>query len=224
MNIVLYATRPDYQLASEKLLKQCLESYSMPFELLCFDRLDLARFAQVNLSCSDLVILLEPCLNRELLSFLRQSTHQASLPIWILTQRIQQPRSVHHITLKPFSQFSRSNVMAALRALIHPPLTFVLPNYKIAFPNILYFEVNQHILTLVTYDQQLQFRCSLRALAASLPDEYFVRIHNAYLVNRRNIFAIRGDYVVLNNGKRLPIGIKYRQDLCAPRNQLLTYA
>jgi len=84
---------------------------------------------------------------------------------------------------------------------------------KVEMSNILYFEVEAHMITVHTINEGIPFRYKMRDLEREVPD-CFVRIHRAYLVNLRFIFSIRVGEVTLNNDNKttLPIGAN-RQEI-----------
>lgn len=57
---------------------------------------------------------------------------------------------------------------------------------------------------------------TLKALQAHLPEAIFIKVHQQYLINKLHVrrFSRTGEgYVLMSNGKRLPVSTRKRQDL-----------
>jgi DNA-binding LytR/AlgR family response regulator len=52
---------------------------------------------------------------------------------------------------------------------------------------------------------------TLSSFEEQLPAEVFVRIHKSYILNKKFVHYIEGNYVRLKNGKELPLGKSYKQ-------------
>lgn len=56
--------------------------------------------------------------------------------------------------------------------------------------------------------------CSLKKFSQNLPD-WFIRTHNSYIVNRKQVLALEYPECILRNGEKIPISRHYRQEICA---------
>jgi DNA-binding LytR/AlgR family response regulator len=59
---------------------------------------------------------------------------------------------------------------------------------------------------------------TLTSFEEQLPAEQFVRIHKSYILNKKFVHYIEGNFIKLKNGAELPLGKNYRQEV----KQLLT--
>lgn len=81
---------------------------------------------------------------------------------------------------------------------------------RINWEEILYVEAMQNYLKLHFNNQTFVIHQTMVSLEEILPQEYFFRIHNSYLVNVKHIDKVSGGRLFIN-GKELPIS-KYRKD------------
>ncbi|MFV0529253.1 MAG: LytR/AlgR family response regulator transcription factor [Lachnospiraceae bacterium] len=85
---------------------------------------------------------------------------------------------------------------------------------NVEISTIYYFDIYQKIITVHFNDEEFEFYCiSLGKVETQLLDRGFVRIHRAYLVALKKIKAVSYNSVILTNGKELPVGRKYIQEL-----------
>ncbi|MET0464300.1 MAG: LytTR family DNA-binding domain-containing protein [Chitinophagaceae bacterium] len=59
---------------------------------------------------------------------------------------------------------------------------------------------------------------TMTSFEEQLPAEQFVRIHKSYILNRKFVHYIEGNFIRIKNGVELPLGKNYRQEV----KQLLT--
>lgn len=81
---------------------------------------------------------------------------------------------------------------------------------RIDWEEILFIEAMQNYLKLHFKDRIFVIHQTMVSLEEILPQDYFFRIHNSYLVNVKHIDTISGGRLFVN-GKELPIS-KYRKD------------
>lgn len=85
---------------------------------------------------------------------------------------------------------------------------------------ILFAEVYGHQLILHCTDGNHEMRGTIDDLAGRLPKENFVKAHRAYLVNCRFIEHIENDILILDNGVRIPLSRRKRDEV---RKKFLRY-
>jgi DNA-binding LytR/AlgR family response regulator len=83
---------------------------------------------------------------------------------------------------------------------------------RVAHDEILYVEAVNDQAVVVTVTRQLSTNQTLRDVASRLPSPQFVRIHRTYAINRRRIEIIEESSVIMEGGRRLPIGRTYMAD------------
>ncbi|HJD45436.1 MAG TPA: LytTR family DNA-binding domain-containing protein [Candidatus Mediterraneibacter norfolkensis] len=84
---------------------------------------------------------------------------------------------------------------------------------KIPLKDILYFRSDRKKVSAVTNDCTYEFYGKLTDIETGLP-EYFLRIHNRYLVNLRHVTDL-GASSCICGGEELPASRPYRHDLAA---------
>lgn len=75
---------------------------------------------------------------------------------------------------------------------------------KVAVGDILYIEVQNHNLQVVTPKRTYTLRASLQEMEKELSDSHFSRCNHCYLVNLRNVTEVLKDSVVVG-GEELPV-------------------
>ena len=80
---------------------------------------------------------------------------------------------------------------------------------RIIISQIYYFEVFNRIVTVYYRDGSFEFYSTLSRLEDSLARRGFVRVHRAYLVSERYIANLNRKEITLTNGKTIPVGGKY---------------
>ncbi len=83
---------------------------------------------------------------------------------------------------------------------------------RVSHTDILYIEAVNDQAVVVTGQRQLSTNQTLREVATRLPSPLFVRIHRTYVINRSRIETIEESNVVMEGGRRLPIGRTYMSD------------
>ena len=79
---------------------------------------------------------------------------------------------------------------------------------KLDLKEIAYIKSTAHYLNIYYIDNKdasQSYRNSLDKIEEQLKDCYFVRCHNRYLVNCRNISSIQSNFCILHNEERVPI-------------------
>jgi DNA-binding LytR/AlgR family response regulator len=89
---------------------------------------------------------------------------------------------------------------------------------RVAFDEILYVEAVNDQAVVVTTTRQFSTNQTLRDVAQRLPSPQFVRIHRTYVINRRQLAIIEESNVVMEGGRKLPIGRTYMADFFANLN------
>lgn len=90
-------------------------------------------------------------------------------------------------------------------------------NVALSVDTILYIEsIDNYVKVHLADGTSILSKISLRAVEEQLPQGEFVRIHRSFLVPRSRIIGFSRSEVVLGrNGKTLPIGKKYMDDVIA---------
>ncbi|MDO4273256.1 MAG: LytTR family DNA-binding domain-containing protein [Eubacteriales bacterium] len=83
---------------------------------------------------------------------------------------------------------------------------------RIVLDKVLYFFSERHCVTVVTTDETRSFPGKLTEVEEGLP-EYFIRIHNRYLVNLKHVEAVSGSAVILSDQNQLPVSRSCKQEL-----------
>lgn len=81
--------------------------------------------------------------------------------------------------------------------------------YKINFEDILYIEGQKAYVTFHTKKKKITALASLKELEEKLPQKQFIRIHKSFIVSVKEINAMEGNTVEVNEAK-LPIGATYK--------------
>jgi len=85
--------------------------------------------------------------------------------------------------------------------------------YKINYEDLIYVEGQKAYVTFhTTHDKRITALASLKELEEKLPGNRFIRIHKSYIVSVKNIDALEGNQLEVNN-KKLPIGNYYRKEV-----------
>ena len=82
-------------------------------------------------------------------------------------------------------------------------------NRCIQIDQILFFEIDQRIITVHDTGGTFSFYSTMSHLEEQLYGKGFVRTHKSYLVNRRYLAKINSQQAVLTDGTNLPVGRKY---------------
>ena len=83
---------------------------------------------------------------------------------------------------------------------------------KILQDSILYFESNNHYVTIVTTSENYEVRNTIKNIAMDLNDSTFAQCGKSYLINMQHISSIVDNIVYLDNGEQLPISRAYHKN------------
>lgn len=75
--------------------------------------------------------------------------------------------------------------------------------------SILYFESNDHYVTIVTTNEKYEIRNTIKNIVNDLNDSSFIQCGKSYLINMRHISSIIGNVVYIDNKEQLPISRAY---------------
>ena len=81
-------------------------------------------------------------------------------------------------------------------------------NNTICCKEILYFMSNKRVISIVCRDEIIEYYGKLSDELKKLPD-YFLQIHNSYVVNLNAIKKTGSDHVIMNNDENISISRKY---------------
>ena len=81
-------------------------------------------------------------------------------------------------------------------------------NNTICCKEILYFMSNKRVINIVCRDEIIEYYGKLSDELKRLPD-YFLQIHNSYVVNLNAIKKTGSDHVIMNNDENISISRKY---------------
>ena len=84
---------------------------------------------------------------------------------------------------------------------------------KIEYKDIIYIKAEKHYLIIHTPGANIQTYSSIKAIQEKLPSNYFIRIHNYYLVSLKAIKSIQANMVILINGETLLISQRLKAEL-----------
>jgi DNA-binding LytR/AlgR family response regulator len=84
---------------------------------------------------------------------------------------------------------------------------------KLRLDSILYFEVQNRVITIHMKDANISYYSRLEEVEALLTDKGFTRIHRSYLVNCYYINKLSRKSLTLSNGTELPVSEKYTQNV-----------
>ena len=84
---------------------------------------------------------------------------------------------------------------------------------KLKLDSILYFEVQNRVITVHMRDSEFSYYSRLEEVEELLAERGFVRIHRSYLVNCYYIKKLSRNGLVLNNETELPVSEKYSQNV-----------
>lgn len=84
---------------------------------------------------------------------------------------------------------------------------FVNPNH------IIFLQSWGDYVRIITKEDILTIKTTLKELETILPTDIFVRIHRSYMVNTGHIKSVDATKVILKNGQKLNIGLQYKDAL-----------
>lgn len=93
---------------------------------------------------------------------------------------------------------------------------------KIPFQEVLWIEVEKdRYCKVVTQQEELRLRMSLKEIATKLPPDRFIRIHRAYIINTAHIHSIdQHDNIIQVQKAELPLGRSYKEQILKKLNVL----
>ena len=91
-----------------------------------------------------------------------------------------------------------------------PLYTVAKENITISCKEILYFSSNKRVIKIVCCDEMIEYYGKLSNEIKKLPD-YFVQIHNSYIINLNALKMSSNDYVIMNNNNQISISRKYAE-------------
>ena len=100
---------------------------------------------------------------------------------------------------------------------------FVKVNNKLVrvnFDEVLYVEALSDYVVIVTDKQKYIVYTTLKAFAARLPFEHFVRVHRSYILNLRRVEAIESNLALVPGGQEVPIGKSYQEAVFRKINRI----
>jgi len=86
-------------------------------------------------------------------------------------------------------------------------------NHRVRIPNIVSLEINGRKVEINLFDKTLLYPGKLSDLLSKLPGNQFVRCHQAYAVNIRNIRELTRFDAISSNGMKIPISRAYLKDV-----------
>ena len=88
-------------------------------------------------------------------------------------------------------------------------------NHKVLLRDIYYFESRRRKIYIVTEKGVLEFYGKLSEVEESLKSSkgIFMRIHQSFLVNYRHVEGLAYDFVIMDDGKRIPISEDRRKQI-----------
>lgn len=86
-------------------------------------------------------------------------------------------------------------------------------DHKVPVRDILYFESNKRKVFIITNNETFEMYSKLNEIEESLKTckVSFLRVHQSFLVNYKHVKSLSYDFVVLDNGKRIPISEERRK-------------
>ena len=90
-------------------------------------------------------------------------------------------------------------------------------NHKVAVRDILYFESKKRKVFIVTEEETFELYGKLNEIESSLKNckVSFLRVHQSFLVNYKNVKCQSYNFVVMDNGKEIPISEDRRKIISA---------
>lgn len=85
--------------------------------------------------------------------------------------------------------------------------------YRTKINDIIYFEIQNRTIKMVTVKENILFYSSLTKVKHSVAQYQFLQIHRSYLINYHHADVLRYSEVVMSNGIVLPISKSYREKL-----------
>lgn len=190
------------EFSSAEELEEKLEAEEDYFDLLLLD------IEMKELSGMDLARRLRARRNR--ISIIFVSGYEEYLPVGYEVQPI-------HFLIKPVERRQLEEALMADWEMNHRQQTVVLQKgsriLSLSLPETLYIETGEsHNVRIIRKDGEIQFPASLTYLTEVLPDNWFARCHNSYLVNLEHVREVEKRELYLDDGSVIPIGRKYYKE------------
>ena len=83
-------------------------------------------------------------------------------------------------------------------------------NITISCKDILYLSSNKRVISIVCRDDTIDYYGKLSDEVQKLPD-YFVQVHNSYIINLNALKRSGNEYVIMNNDEQIGISRKYAE-------------
>ena len=84
-------------------------------------------------------------------------------------------------------------------------------HYQIPARDILYFEALNRKIKIVSLDQTEICYGKIHTLTGQLNPDYFLRVHNSFIINMDHITSFSEKEVLLGNKYSIPVSLKYRE-------------
>lgn len=88
-------------------------------------------------------------------------------------------------------------------------------SYKIPMRDILYFESDKRKIYIATEKRMFELYGKLKEIEKNLENSkaVFLRVHQSFLVNYKHVEVLAYDFIVMDNGKRIPISEDRRKQI-----------
>lgn len=86
--------------------------------------------------------------------------------------------------------------------------------YRVDFSRILYFEIyGKKSTVFLTDGQSYEFYQPISDIEEETKDFGFIRTHKSYIVNKNCVKCLENEFVILDNGKRVPVSQRRHRDV-----------
>ncbi len=82
---------------------------------------------------------------------------------------------------------------------------------QINFRDVIFVEAMADYVTLYLEDAKHIIHSTMKGIEKKLPSDIFARVHRSYLVNTKKIKTVENSMVVVEGGKRIPLGASYKK-------------
>lgn len=111
---------------------------------------------------------------------------------------------------------AKERFVSPAEASVVEPYFFVRENLnyiQIAYKDVHYMKAHENFLHIITSQQTYSPILSIAKMEEQLRNDFFLRVHRSFLVNRSLISIISKNDVVLKTGDVIPIGDQYRNSI-----------
>jgi len=84
---------------------------------------------------------------------------------------------------------------------------------QVKLTDIIFMETSDHTIYIHTTEETLRTRSNIKEIEKLIPESEFFRIHRSFIINIKFIKTIDANNVFLIDGKKIPIGEAYKQQL-----------